>query len=105
MTSHSLNRRPDSLMPTLPTLYGFRGFTHGGAKVLTVMSPDGAAAAAAAIAPDAEVIVYGDPGLLTQYHEKCEGALQRLVDRHGIIVLEKPDWDARKYRLGDAIYR
>jgi hypothetical protein len=57
-------------------LYGLKGFTHGWARVLTVMSAQGAS-----------------------------GALDRLIESHGIIVLAKPDWDARKKQLGETIYR
>ena len=30
-------------------------------------------------------------------------ALARLIEAHGIIVLTKPDWDAKKAELGDAV--
>ena len=33
------------------------------------------------------------------------GALARLIEAHGIIVLTKPDWDAKKAELGDTVLR
>jgi hypothetical protein len=79
------------------TVYGLYGFTHGWGRLLTVMSPEGAAAALAEIEA-------GDQGRLTQYHEKRRGALARLVARHGIVVLSKAAWDAKKAELGDAVW-
>ncbi len=100
-------------------IYGLHGFNHGGAKVLTVMSPEGAPAALRALAAGADVITNaggdvttsagGDvitnagAGRLTQYLEKRAGALARLIEAHGIIVLSKPDWDAKKAELGAAV--
>lgn len=85
------------------TLYGLRGFTHNGAKTLTVMSPAGATAARGAIAAGDDVLVQAGPGQLTLYLEKRRGALQRLIAAHGIVVLDKPAWDAKKTELGPAI--
>lgn len=84
-------------------IYGLLGFTHGWARVLTVMSPEGATAAAAYIAAGGDVEVNAGEGRLTQYFEKRAGALDRLVAAHGIVVLSKVEWDARKTELGDAI--
>ncbi len=44
-----------------------------------------------------------DAGRLTWYLEKRAGALARLIEAHGIIVLTKPDWDAKKAELGDTV--
>ncbi len=87
------------------TIYGLMGFTHGWANVLTVMSPDGAGAARAAVGAGDDVIVHAGEGRLTQYRAKRSGVLERLIAEYGIIVLAKPDWDARKQELGEAIYR
>lgn len=87
------------------TLYGLYGFTHGGARVLTVMCPDGVAAALAAIQVRDDVIVQAGAGRLTQYHEKRSGALRRLVAENRVSVLSKPEWDDMKARLGEAIFR
>ncbi len=84
-------------------IYGLHGFNHGGAKALTVMSPQGASAALRAIAAGSDVITDADAGRLTWYLEKRAGALARLIEAHGIIVLTKPDWDAKKAELGAAV--
>jgi len=84
-------------------VYGLYGFTHGWARILTVMSPQGSAAARRVVAgKDVETIA--GKGRLTQYMEKREGALARLVEANGIIVLDKPAWDAKKRELGDRIW-
>ncbi len=83
-------------------IYGLHGFNHGGAKALTVMSPQGASAALRALATGADVITNAGPGRLPQYLEKRAGALARLIEAHGITVLSKPDWDAKKAELGAA---
>ena len=85
-------------------IYGLYGFTHGWARVLTVMSPDGAAAASGQIIPGADVEMITGEGRLTRYMEKREGALARLVEVNGIMVLNKPAWDAKKRELGDRIW-
>ncbi len=84
-------------------IYGLHGFNHGGAKVLTVMSPQGAPAALRALAGGGDVITNAGPGRLTQFLEKRAGALAHLIAAHGIVVLTKPDWDAKKAELGDAV--
>ena len=100
-------------------LYGLLGFTHNGGRTLTVMSPEGAGAALAAIAArgaaggaaggeagavtEAGVAVQAGPGQLTYYQEKRRGALQTLIAANGIAVLDKPAWDAKKAELGPSI--
>ncbi len=84
-------------------IYGLHGFNHGGAKALTVMSPQGASATLRALAAGGDVITNAGAGRLTFYLEKRAGALARLIAAHGIIVLTKPDWDAKKAELGDAV--
>ena len=86
-------------------IYGLLGFTHGWAKVLTVMSPEGSPRALAGIADGDEVTVNAGPGRLTQFVEKRAGALDRLVAAHGIELLSKAEWDARKAEAGEAIWR
>ena len=85
-------------------LYGLLGFTHGWANSLTVMSAQGAGAALAAVDAGDDVIVQAGEDRLTQYRAKRSGALERLIAEHGIIVLAKPEWDAMKQELGEAIY-
>jgi hypothetical protein len=77
------------------TFYGLLGFTHNGAKTLTVMGP--------AIPPGDDVTVQAGAGRLTHYLEKRRGALQGLIAAHGIVVLDKPAWDAKKVELGPAV--
>jgi hypothetical protein len=98
--------RPDgkSAMNLPPELFGFYGFTHGWARILTVMSPQGASAALHAVPDNDDVAVQSGYGQLTRYQEKREGALERLVAEHGIIVLSRSEWDARKAELGETIY-
>jgi hypothetical protein len=86
-------------------VYGLLGATHGWAKVLTVMSPAGASAAQRRIAAGDDVIVAADEGRLPQYIERRKGALDRLIAAHGIIVLSREEWNAKKAALGDAIWR
>jgi hypothetical protein len=86
-------------------IYGLYGFTHNGAKALTVMSPEGACAALEAIAAGEDVITDAGTGRFTHYLEKRRGALARLIETHGIIVLDRPDWDAKRSELGDAVLR
>lgn len=86
------------------TLFGLYGFTHGWAKVLTVMGAAGAAAVAAHIEPGPDVIATTGEGRLALYQEKREGALAALIARYGITVLDKPQWDAKKAELGEAVW-
>ncbi len=88
--------------------FGLLGFTHNGGRTLTVMSPEGARAALAAIAAGggvgARIAVQAGPGQLTYYQEKRRGALQDLIAAHGIQVLDKPAWDAKKAELGAGVF-
>ena len=59
-------------------IYGLYGFTHGWGRLLTVMSPAGAAALEQIVTGDHIEVSAGD-GKLTQYHEKRQGALARMV--------------------------
>jgi len=92
----------DAAKPPVP-LYGLLGFTHGAAKVLTLMSPCGAGAALAVVIAGDDVIVEASPGYLTRYYEKRQGALLRLAVEHRIEILSKAFWDAKKAEFGDAI--
>ena len=86
-------------------IYGLYVFTHGWAKILTVMSPDGATAVFAHIEAGEDITAQGGAGRLPQYFEKRDGALQALAARYGIEVLEKADWDAKKAALSEAFWR
>ncbi len=85
-------------------IYGLYGFTHGWGRVLTVMSSEGAAAAARHIVAGEDVETKTADGGLSQYFEKRRGALAALVEANGIVVLNKAEWDARKRDLGDGIW-
>ena len=85
-------------------IYGLLGITHGTARVLTVMSPEGARAAREHMTKTDDLIVNAGDGRLTQYQEKRDGALQRLIDGYGVEVLSKMEWDRRKQGLGDDIW-
>ena len=85
-------------------IYGLLGITHGTARVLTVMSPEGARAAREHMAQTDDLIVNAGDGRLTQYQEKRNGALRRLIEYYGVDVLSKPEWDRRKRALGDDIW-
>ena len=84
-------------------LYGLLGFTHNGGRTLTVMSPTGARAALAAIAAGSSVRVQAGAGQLTIYQARRRCALRELIAAHGIEVLDKPAWDAKKAELGAAV--
>ncbi len=85
-------------------IYGLLGITHGTARVLTVMSPEGARAAREHMTKTDDLIVNAGDGRLTQYQEKRNGALQRLIDGYGVEVLSKTEWDRRKQALGDDVW-
>ncbi len=85
-------------------IYGLLGITHGTARVLTVMSPEGARAAREHMTKTDDLIVNAGDGRLTQYQEKRNGALQRIIDGYGVEVLSKTEWDWRKRALGDDIW-
>ena len=85
-------------------LYGLLGFTHNGGRTLTVMSPEGARAALAEVVAGAGVATQAaGPGQLTYYLARRRGALQELIAAHGITVLDKPAWDAKKAELGSGV--
>ena len=85
-------------------IYGLLGITHGTARVLTVMSPEGARAAREHMTKTDDLIVNAGDGRLTQYQEKRNGALQRLIDAYDVEVLSKTEWDRRKQGLGDDVW-
>jgi hypothetical protein len=69
-------------------LYGLYVWTHHGwGTVLTVMSPEG--------------IASGGDGRLPRYMGRRGGVLDDLVERYGIRVLAKAEWDAKKAELAD----
>lgn|GEM_PF-855581 len=97
-------RRKEKVLARETVYYGLMGKTHGGAVVLTVMSAAGASIVTARLDPGEDLIAYGGAGRLTQFHEKRGGAIRRLVERHGILLLSKPEWDRKKDELGEAVW-
>jgi len=91
-------------MNPVPALYGLYGFTHGWARILTVMSPQGASAIVAAVPGNSDVILHSGEGRLPRYQERRTGALERLAATHAIEILTRAEWDARKAELGESIY-
>ena len=88
-------------MNSTPVLFGLFGFTHGWARILTVMSPQGVSATVDAIGDSAGVVLQATDGKLPQLHEQHEGALDRLIEKHDIVILNKTEWDERKAVLGE----
>ncbi len=86
-------------------LYGLLGTTHAWAHTLTVMCAAGASRERTLIvrAPGLEAL--RGPGRLSLYLERREGAIEALLRRHRIELLDKPAWDERKRALGERIYR
>lgn len=87
------------------TIYGLFGITHGWARVLTLMSADGDGAVRARVGSADGVEVDHGAGRLTQYHERRNGALDRIVEQYGVVVLDNAAWNAKKRTLGTAILR
>ncbi|MEM7172957.1 MAG: hypothetical protein AAF530_22540 [Pseudomonadota bacterium] len=98
----SSQRRENEWLISLE-LYGIITFTHGWAKVLTVMSPRGATAVRAHIEPGPDLFILNREGQLTQYQEKRKGAILALAQFYGIKILERPDWAEKKAELGEKI--
>ena len=86
-------------------IYALRGFTHGWAPSLTLMSPDGATTLHARIEAGNDLIVHAAPGCLVQLLEKRDGAFTRFMENHAVQLLDKSEWDRRKAMLGADIYR
>lgn len=84
--------------------FGLYGFSHGWARILTVMSPEGVGAIITTVKPGDGIHLQAGNGKLPQYHERREGALNRLAEEFGIVILTKAEWDSKKSELGDAIY-
>ncbi len=87
------------------TIYGLFGITHAWARVLTLMSAAGDGAVRARVAPGDGVVLDHGAGRLTQYHERRNGALDRIVERYDVVVLDNAAWNAKKRELGAAILR
>ena len=84
---------------------GLFGLAHGWPRVRTVRSAGGDGAGGARVGPADGVEIDHGAGRLTQYHERRNGALDRIVERHGVVVLDNAAWNAKKRALGAAIQR
>ena len=86
--------------------YGLMGGSHGGARLMTVMSPEGRQAVLNTIELDpATVHVVAYATGLPQYHEMVGGGLADLIARYDIDVLDFAGWTAKKTELGSSVYR
>ncbi len=87
-------------------LYGLFVFTHHSwSKVLVVMSPEGASAAAAALGADPDIAMTFEEGRLPQFAERRSGAMAEFIARHEIDLLDHKAWAAKKAELGQDAYR
>jgi hypothetical protein len=87
-----------------PELWGLMVFSHGWSRILTVMSRQGASATLATVKEIDGVTLNAREGQLPQFRERRDGALQELIDKYGIVILDKAEWDRRKSELGETIY-
>ncbi len=87
------------------TIYGLFGITHGWARVLTLMSAEGDGAVRARVTTGDGVVLDHGAGRLTQFHERRNGALDRIVERYGVVVLDNAAWNGMKRELGAAVLR
>lgn len=86
-------------------LYGHLGWSHGGARVITLMSPNGAAAVLARFAQeDGMFLLFAGERQLPHYHVQQDGTLDRLIEDHGIVILDFETWADKKSELGEAIW-
>ena len=82
------------------TIYGLYGITHGWGRLLTLMSPEGTPALLGHVEPGDDIIVERREGGLPQFHAQRSGALERLVERFGVTVLGRDEWEAKKIEFG-----
>ena len=83
-------------------IYGFMGFTHGWAKVLTITSRRGGDWALERLGACDGVWVLAGDGALPRLMEKRGGALRQIIEEHDIEVLERDRWQALKAELAKA---
>ena len=85
-------------------LYGLRGFTHHGGRIITIMCDQGRAAALQAMTQTDGLRVHSAAQTLTQYHEISAGSVDALVQRYDIEVVARERWLALKARFGSEVY-
>lgn len=87
------------------TIYGlFTLCHHGGLRVLTVMSAQGAKAALEQVTLTADVVCKPQPGYLTQYWARRKGAFEDFIETNDIVLLDTPQWAQKKTELGEHIF-
>ncbi len=87
-------------------LYGHLGWSHGGARVITLMSPDGAGAVLERFAGlDGIALLFTGERQLPHYHVQQDGTLELLIEDHDIVILDFIAWTDKKSELGDAIWK
>jgi hypothetical protein len=86
-------------------LYGHLGWSHGGARVITLMGPEGASAVIDRFAGEkGTALLFTGPAQLPHYHVQQDGTLERLIETHGIVILDFEAWTAKKAELGSVIW-
>ncbi len=86
-------------------LYGLRGWCHGAAFLITVMSPSGTEKVVETLQYDPDDLrIEWYAGGLPRYLEKRRGGISRLVEKYGICVLGYREWTSVKAKLGSTIY-
>ena len=88
-------------------LYGHLGWAHGGARVITVMSPAGKTAVLDRLGREGAgyFLLFAGERQLPHYQVRQDGSLERLIAAHGIVILDFAAWTARKAGLGEAIWK
>ena len=86
--------------------FGHLGWSHGGARVITLMSPQGKTAVLDRLGRQGGgyFLLFAGAGQLPHYQVRQDGSLERLVEAHGIVILDFEEWTAKKAELGDAIW-
>ena len=85
-------------------LYGHLGWSHGGARVITLMSPNGAAAVIERFADENGIfLLFAGSRQLPHFHVQQDGTLERLIEDHGIVILDFIAWTDKKSELGEMI--
>ena len=71
-----------------------------------LMSPNGAGAVIERFAhEDGIFLLFASERRLPHYHVQQDGTLDRLIEAHGISILDFAAWTAKKAELGEAVWR
>ena len=49
-------------------------------------------------------LLFTGPAQLPHYHVQQDGTLERLIETHGIVILDFEAWTAKKAELGSVIW-